>query len=150
MHHDIWDYDLGAAPTLIDVRRDGKTIPAVAQITKMGMLFIFNRVTGEPIFGIEERPGAAEHRARREDVADAAVPAQAAAAGAQLDEESRAADERSRRSTPPTAKALWEKYKLAGLRALHPWRVGPGHRRVPRRDRRRQLGRRRRSTRSSV
>jgi len=56
VHHDIWDNDLGAHPTLIDVTRSGKTIPAVAQITKMGLLFIFNRVTGEPIFGIEERP----------------------------------------------------------------------------------------------
>ena len=56
VHHDIWDNDLGAHPTLIDVTRDGKTIPAVAQITKMGLLFIFNRVTGEPVFGMEERP----------------------------------------------------------------------------------------------
>lgn len=56
VHHDIWDYDLGAAPTLIDVVRNGKTVPAVAQINKMGLLFIFDRVTGEPIFGMEERP----------------------------------------------------------------------------------------------
>ncbi len=56
VHHDIWDNDLGAHPTLIDVTREGNTIPAVAQITKMGLLFIFNRVTGEPMFGMEERP----------------------------------------------------------------------------------------------
>jgi quinoprotein glucose dehydrogenase len=56
VHHDLWDYDPAAPPTLLDVRRDGKVIPAVAQITKMGMLFLFNRVTGEPIFGMEERP----------------------------------------------------------------------------------------------
>lgn len=56
VHHDIWDNDLGAHPTLIDVIRDGKSIPAVAQITKMGLLFIFNRVTGTPMFGMEERP----------------------------------------------------------------------------------------------
>ena len=56
VHHDIWDNDLGAHPTLIDVTRDGKTVPAVAQITKMGLLFIFNRVTGAPMFGMEERP----------------------------------------------------------------------------------------------
>jgi glucose dehydrogenase len=55
VHHDIWDNDLGAHPTLIDVTRNGKTVPAVAQITKMGLLFIFNRLTGEPIFGLEER-----------------------------------------------------------------------------------------------
>jgi quinoprotein glucose dehydrogenase len=56
VHHDIWDYDIAAAPTLVDVVRDGQTIPAVAQMSKMGLMFIFNRVTGEPIFGIEERP----------------------------------------------------------------------------------------------
>ena len=56
VHHDLWDYDPAAPPTLIDVRRGGQVIPGVVQITKMGLLFIFNRVTGEPIFGLEERP----------------------------------------------------------------------------------------------
>ena len=56
VHHDLWDYDLAAAPILIDVNRNGRRIPAVAQITKMGLLFLFDRVTGDPIFGIEERP----------------------------------------------------------------------------------------------
>jgi quinoprotein glucose dehydrogenase len=55
-HHDIWDYDLNAAPVLVDVRRDGKVIPAVAQITKQSLLFIFDRLTGEPIHPVEERP----------------------------------------------------------------------------------------------
>ena len=55
VHHNIWDYDIAAAPVLIDVRRNGQVIPAVAQQTKMSLLFIFNRVTGEPIFGVEER-----------------------------------------------------------------------------------------------
>jgi quinoprotein glucose dehydrogenase len=56
VHHDIWDYDIAAAPTLIEVRRDGEVIPAVAQYSKMALLFIFHRETGEPIFGLEERP----------------------------------------------------------------------------------------------
>jgi quinoprotein glucose dehydrogenase len=56
VHHDIWDYDVPAAPTLIDVKRNGKTTPAVAVMTKMALVFIFDRVTGEPIFGVEERP----------------------------------------------------------------------------------------------
>jgi glucose dehydrogenase len=56
VHHDIWDYDLAAAPVLIDVRRDGQVIPAVAQSSKMALLFIFHRETGAPIFGVEERP----------------------------------------------------------------------------------------------
>jgi quinoprotein glucose dehydrogenase len=55
VHHDLWDYDLAAPPALIDVKRDGKTIPAVAQITKMGLLFILDRLTGKPVFGVEER-----------------------------------------------------------------------------------------------
>lgn len=55
VHHDIWDYDLAAAPALIEVNRNGKKIPAVAQISKMGILFLFDRITGEPVFGMEER-----------------------------------------------------------------------------------------------
>jgi glucose dehydrogenase len=55
VHHDIWDYDLAAPPALFDIRRDGRVIPAVAQITKMGLLFVFDRVTGEPVYGMEER-----------------------------------------------------------------------------------------------
>jgi quinoprotein glucose dehydrogenase len=56
VHHDIWDYDVPAAPVLVDVKRNGKTTPAVAVMTKMALVFIFDRVTGEPIFGVEERP----------------------------------------------------------------------------------------------
>jgi glucose dehydrogenase len=56
VHHDIWDFDLPAAPTLIEVTRDGRRIPAVALLTKMSTLFIFHRETGEPLFGLEERP----------------------------------------------------------------------------------------------
>ena len=64
VHHDLWDFDLPAAPTLFDVKRNGRTIPAVGVITKMSTLFIFNRETGEPIYGMEERPVPAERRAR--------------------------------------------------------------------------------------
>ena len=56
VHHDIWDYDLPAQPILVDVTRAGRTIPVVVQLTKMGLVFVFDRVTGEPVFGIEERP----------------------------------------------------------------------------------------------
>jgi glucose dehydrogenase len=56
VHHDLWDYDPAAPPALIDVGRGTGSTPAVAQITKMGLLFIFDRVNGEPIFGIDERP----------------------------------------------------------------------------------------------
>lgn len=56
VHHDLWDYDPAAAPILFETVRNGKPVPAVAQITKMGILFAFNRVTGEPLYGMEERP----------------------------------------------------------------------------------------------
>jgi quinoprotein glucose dehydrogenase len=55
VHHDMWDYDLSAAPALMEIVRNGRRVPAVAQITKMGLMFIFDRTTGTPIFGIEER-----------------------------------------------------------------------------------------------
>jgi membrane-bound PQQ-dependent dehydrogenase (glucose/quinate/shikimate family) len=56
VHHDLWDYDMPAQPTLITLRRDRRSIPAVAQVTKMGFVFIFNRLTGKPLFPVEERP----------------------------------------------------------------------------------------------
>lgn len=55
-HHDVWDYDLPTQPLLVDIEQKGKKIPAVVQLTKQGMIFIFNRETGEPLFEIEERP----------------------------------------------------------------------------------------------
>ena len=56
VHHDLWDYDLPAPPNLVTVTHDGQKVEAVAQVTKMGMVFLFNRKTGEPLFPIEERP----------------------------------------------------------------------------------------------
>ena len=55
-HHDIWDWDLDTPPVLLDVKKDGKTIPAVAAMNKSAILFILNRLTGEPIFGAPETP----------------------------------------------------------------------------------------------
>jgi glucose dehydrogenase len=56
VHHDLWDYDLPTAPRLLTVKHDGKTVEAVAQPTKQGFLFVFNRLTGEPLWPVEERP----------------------------------------------------------------------------------------------
>jgi quinoprotein glucose dehydrogenase len=56
VHHDVWDYDLPAQPILIELRRDGRRVPAVVQLTKQGLVFVFDRVTGAPLFPIEERP----------------------------------------------------------------------------------------------
>jgi quinoprotein glucose dehydrogenase len=56
VHHDIWDADLAGAPALVDVKQGGRTIPAVAVIGKTSLLFLLDRVTGKPIYGVEERP----------------------------------------------------------------------------------------------
>jgi len=56
VHHDLWDYDVASQPVLIDVEKDGRTIPAVVQATKMGHLFLLDRENGEPIYRVEERP----------------------------------------------------------------------------------------------
>jgi len=60
IHHDVWDYDLPAQPLLVDLELDSapasKKVAAVVQTTKTGMVFVFNRVTGEPLYPIEERP----------------------------------------------------------------------------------------------
>ncbi|HEY4149624.1 MAG TPA: pyrroloquinoline quinone-dependent dehydrogenase, partial [Chitinophagaceae bacterium] len=55
VHHDLWDYDIAAQPMLIDITKNGKKIPAVVVGTKMGHIFILDRVTGKPLFPIEER-----------------------------------------------------------------------------------------------
>ncbi len=55
-HHDIWDNDTQSAPMLVDVKKDGKTIPAVITVNKNALMFILDRVTGKPIHGVEERP----------------------------------------------------------------------------------------------
>jgi len=56
VHHDIWDYDLGAAPILMEVTRDHRTIPAVTLFGKNGLVFILDRVTGKSIYQVAERP----------------------------------------------------------------------------------------------
>jgi quinoprotein glucose dehydrogenase len=56
VHHDIWDYDLESPPVLLEIKHGSQRIPAVAIVSKSGMAFFFNRVTGKPIYPIEERP----------------------------------------------------------------------------------------------
>ncbi|MFN2316751.1 MAG: PQQ-binding-like beta-propeller repeat protein [Gemmatimonadales bacterium] len=55
VHHDIWNYDVPHAPQLVDITVAGRRIPALAQVTKQGFTFVFNRATGEPVWPIEER-----------------------------------------------------------------------------------------------
>ncbi|MGH0038518.1 MAG: pyrroloquinoline quinone-dependent dehydrogenase [Myxococcota bacterium] len=56
VHHDLWDFDVPAQPTLTEVFRDGEPVPVVVQPTKMGFTFVLHRETGEPVFPVEERP----------------------------------------------------------------------------------------------
>lgn len=56
VHHDVWDFDVPAQPGLYTIVKDGRTRDAVVQITKMGLVFVLDRDTGEPIFPVEERP----------------------------------------------------------------------------------------------
>lgn len=56
VHHDLWDYDPAAAPLLLTVKHGGKNVDVVAEATKLGFLYVFDRVTGKPIWPVEERP----------------------------------------------------------------------------------------------
>jgi quinoprotein glucose dehydrogenase len=56
VHHGLWDYDLPAAPNLVDIVVDGKAIKAVAQVSKQGYVYVFDRISGEPVWPIEEQP----------------------------------------------------------------------------------------------
>ena len=56
VHHDIWDIDTNSAPTLVDIEKDGRTVPALVQATKQGFLYVLNRLTGEPIYPMVEKP----------------------------------------------------------------------------------------------
>ena len=56
VHHDLWDYDPTAAPKLLTVKHNGKNVDVIAQATKFGFLYVFDRVTGKPLWPIEERP----------------------------------------------------------------------------------------------
>ena len=64
VHHDIWDYDDATAPKLLTVRHEGKTVDVVAQVSKQGFVWVFDRVTGEPLWPIEERPRSASPTCR--------------------------------------------------------------------------------------
>jgi quinoprotein glucose dehydrogenase len=122
VHHDMWDFDLGAAPTLFDAVKDGKRIPAVAEITKMGMLFMFDRVTGAPLFGMEERP-----------VPQSTVPGEKSSPTQPFTIKPPPLARNSlKKSELPTTispehtaycAALWEKYNLQDTVPYTPWRL---------------------------
>ena len=73
VHHDIWDRDFSAPPTLVTIERDGRPVDGLVQANKHGVLFVLDRATGKPLFPIEEQPVPAEHRAGRGGLGDAAA-----------------------------------------------------------------------------
>ena len=83
VHHDLWDTDLPAAPSLFDVTQNGRKIPAMAVISKNALMFILNRETGKPIYGSGGTAGSQRRRAGRVVFAHAAVPCKASAADSQ-------------------------------------------------------------------
>jgi len=56
VHHDLWDFDTNSAAVMVDIDRDGQKIPALVQTSKQGYIYVLNRLTGEPVFPIQERP----------------------------------------------------------------------------------------------
>ena len=78
VHHPIWDHDISSAPLLIDATIDGKPRKLVAQPTKQSYLYVFDRITGQPIWPMPEKAGSADGCAGREDFAHAADSEQAA------------------------------------------------------------------------
>ncbi len=104
VHHPIWDHDISSAPLLIDATIDGRPRKLVAQPTKQSFLYVFDRITGQPIWPMPETTVPQSRHARRENVADAADPDQAAAVRAHARHDGRrdrfhagaAADRRSR------------------------------------------------------
>lgn len=66
VHHDLWDYDTPAQPTLVDLAVNGERVPAVVQVTKMGFTFVLHRETGQPLWPVEERPAPQQGKAPEE------------------------------------------------------------------------------------
>ena len=138
VHHGLWDYDNPSPPNLVTIRVDGRTIDAVVQLTKQGYTFVFDRVTGKPVWPIEERPVPASDVDWRAGLGDTAC----ADAAARLLGAGRVARRRVRshaRVEGGGAKGIAE---IPDRSAVHAAKL-PWHRPASRAHRRRQLGRRR-------
>jgi quinoprotein glucose dehydrogenase len=122
VHHDIWDYDIAAAPTLIEVRRNGEVIPAVAQMTKMALMFIFHRETGEPIFGVEERP--VPQTTAPGEWTSPTQPFPVKPPPLARDTLTRSELAKVTPAHQTYCEGLWEKYQLSDAVPYDPWRAG--------------------------
>jgi quinoprotein glucose dehydrogenase len=92
LKHDLWDHDLPVYPNLVTVTREGKSIDAVAQVTKTGYVFVFDRMTGEPLFDVEDRPAPASDVPGESAAATQPVPVKPPPFSAQTFDESNVTD----------------------------------------------------------
>ena len=141
VHHDIWDYDLDTPPVLLEVNKDGKHIPAIAVMNKDALLYILNRVTGEPIFGVTETPVpkspiAGETAWPTQPIPN--KPPQLARSSFSLDEVANLTPEQH-----AACEAMIEKDHLTGSQRFEPIPAGSRHRAFPGRRRRPGMGGRR-------
>jgi glucose dehydrogenase len=123
VHHDLWDFDSAAAPTLIDVVQRGVKTPAVVHMGKTGLMYIFDRRTGKAIFGMEERP-----------VPQSTVPGEKSSPTQPFPLKpepiariSMTKAELPKNITPELAsycQDLWDRYKLSDAVPYNPWKVG--------------------------
>jgi glucose dehydrogenase len=123
VHHDIWDYDFAAQPTLLDINKDGKTIPAVAEFGKTGLLYIFNRLTGEPVFGMEERAVPPSAAPGEKTSSTQPFPLKPPPLARNSLKKSELPTNISPEHTAYCA-ALWDKYRLQDTVPFTPWPVG--------------------------
>jgi quinoprotein glucose dehydrogenase len=111
-HHDIWDRDLTSQPVLLDIKVDGKPIKAVAQVTKTSLTFVFDRVTGKPVWPIEERP-----------VEQSRVPGEPTSPTQPFPTKPAPFDRNS--SNPNDVNDLTPEIKAEALRILADYKIGP-------------------------
>ena len=134
IHHDLWDSDLPPAPSLIDIVKDGKKIPALAQIGKAGWMFILDRTNGKPVFGVEERPVPKGDVPGEWYSPTQPFPSEAAAAGAREFQARRHGHRRRHhaRARQGLPGSLGEKWRLRECRSLHALGISRGLERRPR------------------
>jgi quinoprotein glucose dehydrogenase len=123
VHHDIWDYDFAAQPTLLDINKDGEAIPAVVEFGKTGLLYIFNRLTGEPVFGMEERAVPPSAAPGEKTSPTQPFPVKPPPLARNSLKKSELPTTISPEHTAYCA-ALWDKYKLQDTVPFTPWPVG--------------------------
>ena len=137
LKHDLWDRDLPAAPALVTVTHDGKPIDAVAQITKTGHVWVFDRETGTPLFPVADRAMPAATLRRRPGGDDAALP-RASRRRSRASSSPAPISRRARRAAHAAALKLFEEY---GTKASVRSAEREGHDHLPRRRRRWRMGR---------